>query len=162
MLAEWGAQVIKIESRGGDPARLGFETLTHDGQSPAFQLDNRGKRSVVLDIRKPEGHAALVRLIKNADVFLTNLRPRALKRARIDWETLKTENARLIYASVTGYGLQGAEADLPGYDVTGLLVAQRGGIHDDPQRRRAVHAARRRRRPRVFACNSQRHHDGGV
>jgi crotonobetainyl-CoA:carnitine CoA-transferase CaiB-like acyl-CoA transferase len=118
MLAEWGAQVIKVESRGGDPARLGFETLTQDGQSPAFQLDNRGKRSVVLDIQKPEGREALVRLIKSADVFLTNLRPRALKRARIDWDTLKTENARLIYASVTGYGLQGAEADLPGYDVT--------------------------------------------
>jgi crotonobetainyl-CoA:carnitine CoA-transferase CaiB-like acyl-CoA transferase len=126
MLAEWGASVIKIENPIGDPARLGYETLTPDGDSPSFQLDNRGKRSVVLDIQKPEGREALVRLVRDADVFLTNLRPRALKRARIDWDTLRHENPRLIYASVTGYGLQGAEADLPGYDVAAYW--SRGGV----------------------------------
>ena len=126
MLADWGAQVIKIENPDGDPIRLGFETLTPDGASPVFQLDNRGKRSVVLDIQKPEGREALVRLIKDADVFLTSLRPRALKRARIDWETLKAVNPRLIYASVTGYGLEGPEADLPGFDVAAFW--SRGGV----------------------------------
>jgi crotonobetainyl-CoA:carnitine CoA-transferase CaiB-like acyl-CoA transferase len=117
MLAEWGAEVIKIEAAEGDPFREGYEALTPDGQNPAFQLDNRGKRSVVLDVRKPEGREALIRLVRDADVFLTNRRPQALKSARIDYESLKAENPRLIYASVTGYGLQGAEADLPGYDV---------------------------------------------
>ena len=126
MLADWGAQVIKIENPDGDPIRLGFETLTPDGDSPVFQLDNRGKRSIVLDIQKPEGREALVRLIRDADVFLTNLRPRALKRARIDWETLRAENPRLIYASVTGYGLEGPEADLPGFDVAAFW--SRGGV----------------------------------
>jgi crotonobetainyl-CoA:carnitine CoA-transferase CaiB-like acyl-CoA transferase len=117
MLADWGAEVIKIEHPSGDPQRYGFETLTPDGESPIFQLDNRGKRSVVLDIQTPKGHEALIRLIKTADVFLTNRRPRMLKKARIDWETLHKVNPRLIYASVTGYGLEGPEADLPGYDV---------------------------------------------
>jgi len=126
MLAEWGAEVIKIENPQGDPMRVGYETLSPDGESPIFQLDNRGKRSVVLDIQKPEGREALVRLIRGADVFLTNLRPRALKRARIDWDTLKQENPRLIYASVTGYGLQGPEADLPGFDVAAYW--SRGGV----------------------------------
>ena len=117
MLADWGAEVIKVEHPSGDPQRYGFETLTPDGESPIFQLDNRGKRSVVLDIQTPEGHAALIKLIERADVFLTNRRPRMLKRAKIDWETLRQVNPRLIYASVTGYGLEGPEADLPGYDV---------------------------------------------
>jgi crotonobetainyl-CoA:carnitine CoA-transferase CaiB-like acyl-CoA transferase len=117
MLADWGAEVIKVEHPSGDPQRYGFETLTPDGESPIFQLDNRGKRSVVLDIQTPEGHEALLRLIKEADVFLTNRRPRMLKKAKIDWESLHALNPRLIYASVTGYGLEGPEADLPGYDV---------------------------------------------
>ena len=117
MLADWGAEVIKIEHPSGDPQRYGFETLTPDGESPIFQLDNRGKRSVVLDIQTPKGHEALIRMIRTADVFLTNRRPRMLKKARIDWETLREVNPRLIYASVTGYGLEGPEADLPGYDV---------------------------------------------
>jgi crotonobetainyl-CoA:carnitine CoA-transferase CaiB-like acyl-CoA transferase len=118
MLAEWGAEVVKIEHPSGDPQRYGFETLTPDGESPIFQLDNRGKRSVVLDIQTPQGHEVLMRLLKEADVFLTNRRPRMLKKAKIDWETLHRLNPRLIYASVTGYGLEGPEADLPGFDVT--------------------------------------------
>ena len=117
MLADWGADVIKVEGPEGDPIRRGFEHLTPDQENPGFQLDNRGKRSVVLDIRKPDGREALVRLIREADIFITNRRPSALKAARIDYETLKSENPRLIYASVTGYGLEGAEADLPGFDV---------------------------------------------
>ncbi len=117
MLADWGAEVIKVEGPEGDPIRRGFEHLTPDGENPGFQLDNRGKRSVVLDIRKPEGREALVRLIREADIFITNRRPSALKAARVDYETMKLENPRLIYASVTGYGLEGAEADLPGFDV---------------------------------------------
>jgi crotonobetainyl-CoA:carnitine CoA-transferase CaiB-like acyl-CoA transferase len=117
ILADWGADVIKVEGAEGDPIRRGFEHLTPDGENPGFQLDNRGKRSVVLDIRKPDGREALVRLIREADIFITNRRPSALKAARIDYETMKLENPRLIYASVTGYGLEGPEADLPGFDV---------------------------------------------
>jgi crotonobetainyl-CoA:carnitine CoA-transferase CaiB-like acyl-CoA transferase len=117
MLAEWGADVVKIEPAEGDIFREGYEHLTPDGESPAFQLDNRGKRSVVLDVRTPDGREALMRLIRGADVFITNRRPRALKALGVDYESLRVENPRLIYASVTGYGLQGPDIDLPGYDV---------------------------------------------
>ncbi|MDP3747379.1 MAG: CaiB/BaiF CoA-transferase family protein [Phenylobacterium sp.] len=117
MLAEWGADVVKVENPDGDPIRRGFEKLSPDGESPAFQLDNRGKRSAMLDIRQPEGREALLRLMRGADVFLTNVRPGALKRAGIDWESVRAANPALIYASVTGYGLLGDSADLPGYDV---------------------------------------------
>ncbi len=118
IMADWGADVIKIEAPAGDPIRGFFDTLGRDmGSNPVFDMDNRGKRGIVLDIAKPEGREALVRLVREADIFLTNTRPGALKRARLDWDSLKVENPRLIYASVTGYGLEGPEADRAGFDV---------------------------------------------
>ncbi len=127
IMADWGADVIKIEPPGGDPIRGFFATIGHDSDSnPVFELDNRGKKGVVLDIAKPEGRDAMVRLVREADIFLTNVRPAALKRARLDHETLKAENPRLIYCSVTGYGLQGADADKPGFDVASFWA--RSGV----------------------------------
>jgi crotonobetainyl-CoA:carnitine CoA-transferase CaiB-like acyl-CoA transferase len=126
ILADWGAQVIKVEAPGGDPYRRGYETLSPSGVNPIFELDNRGKQSVVLDIVTAAGKAALLRLIGAADVFLTNLRPGALKRAGIDFETLKDDHPGLIYASVTGYGLEGPDADLPGFDVAAFWA--RAGV----------------------------------
>jgi len=82
-----------------------------------FELDNRGKRGVVLDIGTAEGREAALRLVRGADVFLTNIRPGALKRAGLDWENLHAENPRVVYATVTGYGLEGPDADKPGMDV---------------------------------------------
>lgn len=118
VMADWGADVIKVESPAGDPMRGFFNTLGRDmGSNPVFDMDNRGKRGIVLDIAKPEGREALVRLVAAADIFLTNVRPAALKRARLDWESLRAEHPRLIYASVTGYGLEGPEADRAGFDV---------------------------------------------
>jgi crotonobetainyl-CoA:carnitine CoA-transferase CaiB-like acyl-CoA transferase len=118
IMADWGAEVIKIEPPGGDPIRKFFDSVGHVSDSnPVFELDNRGKKGVVLDIAKPEGREAVMRLAREADIFLTNVRPGALKRARLDYESLKVENPKLIYCSVTGYGLQGPEADRPGFDV---------------------------------------------
>ena len=118
IMADWGAEVIKIEPPRGDPMRQFFDTLGAEQDSnPVFELDNRGKRGVVLDIAKPEAREAAIRLVREADVFLTNVRPQALKRAGMDWETLRQENPRLIYCSLTGYGLQGPDADKPGMDV---------------------------------------------
>ena len=120
IMADWGARVIKVEPPDGDPYRRGYEKLSPSGVNPIFELDNRGKQSVALDIGSVAGREALIRLIAGVDVFLTNLRPGALKRARIDWESLKSDHPRLIYASVTGYGLEGPDADLPGFDVAAL------------------------------------------
>jgi len=136
IMADWGAEVIKIESPAGDPIRGFFASLGHvSDDNPVFELDNRGKKGVALDISKPGGREAMVRLAREADIFLTNVRPGALKRAKLDYETLKTENPRLIYASVTGYGLEGPDTDKPGFDAvsfwarSGLqgLMTPRGG-----------------------------------
>lgn len=118
MMADWGAAVIKIEPPKGDPMRQFFDAFdTGAGDNPVFDLDNRGKRGVVLDIANPGGREAALRLIAEADVFLTNVRPAALKRAGFDWESLRGANPRLIYCSLTGYGLEGPDADKAGMDV---------------------------------------------
>ncbi|WP_299014128.1 CaiB/BaiF CoA-transferase family protein [uncultured Caulobacter sp.] len=118
IMADWGADVIKVESPDGDPMRRFFDTIGSDQDAnPVFELDNRGKRAVVLDIRSDLGREALKALVATADVFLTNVRPAALARAGLDHETLRAANPRLIYASLTGYGLTGPDADKPGMDV---------------------------------------------
>jgi len=127
ILADWGAEVVKVESPKGDPIRAFFSELGEEfTTNPVFEMDNRGKRGVVLDIAQPLGREALIRLLGEADVFLTNTRPGALKRARLDYETLKAVNPRLIYCSVTGYGLQGPEADRPGFDIAAFWA--RAGV----------------------------------
>ena len=117
VMADWGADVIKIESPAGDPMRSFLDQLSNLGGSPPFDLDNRGKRSIVLDISKPKGREAAKALALGADVFLTNVRPGALKRAGLDWDTLHAAAPKLIYCSLTGYGLLGADAEKPGFDV---------------------------------------------
>ncbi|WP_293387691.1 CaiB/BaiF CoA-transferase family protein [Phenylobacterium sp. RIFCSPHIGHO2_01_FULL_69_31] len=127
ILADWGASVIKVERPGGDNMRHVFQDLANDlGSNPTFDLDNRGKRGVVLDISKPAGRDALARLAADADVFLTNVRPVSLKRNGLDDETLRKANPRLVYAVITGYGLEGPDAHLPGFDVTAFWA--RSGI----------------------------------
>ncbi|MBV1876967.1 MAG: CoA transferase [Pseudomonadales bacterium] len=118
IMRDWGAEVIKVESPKGDPWRV-FPTPTRgeDLGNPLFDLDNRGKRAIALDTSRPEGLAALKRMIRDADVFITNTRPGALERAGLDYESLKQENPRLIYSSVSGYGIKGEERDRPGFDM---------------------------------------------
>jgi crotonobetainyl-CoA:carnitine CoA-transferase CaiB-like acyl-CoA transferase len=118
VLADWGADVIKIEPPAGDPARkfgkmLGIE----DGTSPPFEMDNRGKRSVVLDVTAEEGRATARELLSGADVFLTNVRPAALTRMGLDFEAVAALNPRLVYGLITGYGESGPDADRAAYDV---------------------------------------------
>ncbi|MEC7872881.1 MAG: CoA transferase, partial [Actinomycetota bacterium] len=79
ILADWGAEVIKVEPHSGDPFR-GLEWLYGDEINPPFELDNRGKRSVVLDLQSESGSKVMHRLIEDADVFLTNYRPGGLRR----------------------------------------------------------------------------------
>jgi len=127
ILADWGASVIKVERPGGDNMRHVFADLANDlGSNPTFELDNRGKRGAVLDISKPAGRDALATLAAQADVFLTNVRPVSLKKHGLDDVTLRKANPRLVYAVITGYGLEGPEAHLPGFDVTAFWA--RAGV----------------------------------
>src|SRR5262249_28356645 len=85
-------------------------------RNPVFDLDNRGKRSIVLDTAQAAGREALLRLAGAADVFLTNVRPGGLTRAGFNHEALLERNPRLVYATLTGYGLEGPDRDRPGMD----------------------------------------------
>ena len=127
VLADWGADVIKVETPVGDPMRRLFKLLAGHGQtdSPPFDLDNRGKRSVVVDLATPEGTEVVRRLTRDADVFLTNLRPDAVERLGLGHERLLADQPHLVYASVTGYGLEGPDVGRAGYDV-GAFWARSG------------------------------------
>ena len=128
ILADWGADVIKIEPPGvGDPARLFMKMLGGDlPYNPPFEMDNRGKRSVVIDLTTSEGREIALELLDSADVFLSNVRPAALARLDLGPETLRERNPRLIYASVTGYGQEGPDADRAAYDIAAFWA--RSGI----------------------------------
>ncbi len=118
ILCDWGAQVTKIEPLRGDPFRGIFNSIGRDiPENPIYDVDNRGKRSIALDTSSPEGVEIVRRLLAEHDVFLTNLRPGSLERAGLDWESVRKINPRIIFASVTGYGLSGADRDRPGFDV---------------------------------------------
>jgi crotonobetainyl-CoA:carnitine CoA-transferase CaiB-like acyl-CoA transferase len=117
IMADWGADVIKVEPPGGDPIRMFFSSLgVEETANPVFDMDNRGKRGIILDTSRPAGRDALLKLIDGADIFLTNVRPGGLARAGLDPETVLKRRPRLIYTTLTGYGLEGPEADRPGMD----------------------------------------------
>lgn len=119
LMADWGAEVIKVESRTGDPFRHFFAGVGQDVvENRVFDADNRGKQSVVIDIGTPDGAAMLRSLVLSADVFVTSYRPASLARAGIVWEELHAAKPSLILASFTGYGPVGPDADRPGFDIT--------------------------------------------
>ena len=121
ILADWGADVIKIEPPTGDPARMFGRMLglpqEEGATNPPFEMDNRSKRSIVLDLTTDDGRATALELLSEADVFLTNVRPGALQRIGLDFETLAGRNPRLVYGLITGYGMAGPDADRAAYDV---------------------------------------------
>ncbi|MEO9190729.1 MAG: CoA transferase [Acetobacteraceae bacterium] len=136
VLAEFGADVVKIEPPGGDPYR-NRATIPASGHvhpsSPNFVLDGRARRSLILDLRQEAGRAVLRRLVAEADVFITNAPPDVRRKLGVTYEDLGPLNARLIYASFTGYGEDGPEASKPGFDATawwarsGLMHLVRAG-----------------------------------
>jgi len=121
VLADWGADVIKIEPPDGDPARLFGRMLGisdgSEGTCPPFEMDNRGKRSIVLDVTTADGRTTMRELLRTADVFITNVRPGALKRMGADFASVAADNPRLVYGLITGYGEVGPDADRAAYDV---------------------------------------------
>ncbi|ODT85613.1 MAG: fatty acid-CoA racemase [Phenylobacterium sp. SCN 70-31] len=134
ILGDWGADVIKVERPEGDNMRHVFADLANDiGANPTFDVDNRGKRGVVLDITKPAARDALARLAESADVFLTNVRPASLRKYGLDDEALRARNPRLVYAVITGYGLEGPDSHLPGFDVTAFWARSGLGYMTAPK-----------------------------
>src|SRR6202047_4001979 len=131
VLSDFGAEVIKIEPPGsGDPYRNlpnlpGYPISRHNF---AWLLESRNKRSLALDLSRPEGKAVLYRLVAEPDVFITNSPPGVRQRLGIAYEELKPLNARLVYASFTGYGEKGEEANKPGFDSNAYWA--RSGLMD--------------------------------
>jgi len=115
-LADQGAAVIKVEAPGGDILRYLAAGSRTPAMSGKFINFNRNKRSIVLDIKQPEGLAALKRLIAEADVFVSNVRPAALARAGLDFEALRPLNPRLIHCGIVAFGTDGRYANRPAYD----------------------------------------------
>ena len=130
LMADWGADVIKVEPPSGDPQRTVFGALGVADQHgmPPFEIDNRGKRSVVLDLRADDQRERMHDLLATADVFVTNIRPEALSRLGLGHDEVLARHPRLVYASLTGYGLSGPERDRAGYDI-GAFWARSGVAH---------------------------------
>ncbi len=129
ILADWGADVIKIEPPTGDPARGFLAMLGGDLPfNPPFELDNRSKRSIVVDVTQPDGQAIAGELIDRADVFLTNIRLDALERLGLDAPTLQARHPELVYGIITGYGLDGPDRTRAAYDI-GAFWARSGIAH---------------------------------
>lgn len=131
ILADWGADVIKVESPGGDGLRSVGDT-TGAGMGPLFINTNRGKRSVVLDLKQPRGREVLRRMVQDADVFLHNVRPPAAARLGITADELLGINPQLVHCAFRGYGAGGRNADRPAYDdviqaASGVASAQAVG-----------------------------------
>jgi crotonobetainyl-CoA:carnitine CoA-transferase CaiB-like acyl-CoA transferase len=115
LLGDMGAEVIKVETPAGDPMRLIGPSKT-GMLGPFFQTANRNKKSVILDLKRPEPSAALKRLVETADVFVHNMRTAAAGRLGIDYYSLKAINPKLVYASATGYRKGGSKDGRPAYD----------------------------------------------
>jgi len=129
VLADWGADVVKIEPPEGDPARGFAKMLGGDVPfNPPFEMDNRSKRSIVVDLGDAAGRALARELLAGADVFITNIRMDALRRLGLDPETLRAADQRLVYGIITGYGLEGPDADRAAYDI-GAFWARSGIAH---------------------------------
>jgi crotonobetainyl-CoA:carnitine CoA-transferase CaiB-like acyl-CoA transferase len=126
MLADFGAEVTKVERPGGgDETRSWGPPYDERGEATYFQSVNRNKESVVLDLSSEEGLAELRRRAREADVLVENFRPGLMADKGLDFETLRTENPRLVYCSITGFGSGEGGAALPGYD---LLIQALGGL----------------------------------
>jgi len=127
ILADWGADVIKIEPLGGDPCRLFRQMLGGDmPTNPIFEMDNRSKRSIALDLTTEAGREIAEELISEADVLVTNVRLAGLERLGLDPDSVRARHPELIYAAITGYGMEGDDADRAAFDI--LAFWARSGI----------------------------------
>jgi CoA:oxalate CoA-transferase len=124
LLGDLGAEVIKLEAcETGDPGRgLGWLSGMSLAGRPNFYIEanNRNKKSITLDVKKPEGREIVFDLVRRSDVFVQNFRVGVAERLGLDYESLRKVNPRLIYAHATGYGPNGVDAAMPSMDYIGL------------------------------------------
>ncbi|RPH44545.1 MAG: CoA transferase [Burkholderiales bacterium] len=135
-LAHYGADVVKVEPEGGDVLRAGNGRVQVDeGVSVGFATINAGKRSIVVDLKAPEGVAALLALARDADVFIENFRPGVVERLGLGYDAVRAINPSIVYASISGYGQEGEWGPRGAYDhvvqaFTGMMSLQ--GEEGDP------------------------------
>jgi crotonobetainyl-CoA:carnitine CoA-transferase CaiB-like acyl-CoA transferase len=121
IMADWGADVIKIETPKGEGWRTMGQTWAlpcSDDNNPLFQSENANKKSIAINLKSEEGKNVLFKLLENADVFMTNTRLKSLKKLGLDYEAIASKFPKLIYAHFSGFGDEGPEKDRPGFDVT--------------------------------------------
>ncbi|QIQ87187.1 CoA transferase [Erythrobacter sp.] len=134
MMADHGAEVIKVEPAAGDPARdqAPFDTYGGEEHSVWFANLNRGKKSVVLDLKSEDGKATLRDLIAGADVFVEGFRPGVMKRLGFDYEAVKAINPAIVYCSISAFGQEGALAHHPAHDMAVQALAGFLSVNDGP------------------------------
>ena len=125
VMADYGADVVKIEPPGGDHVRGLAGRGRTPGMSSKFLHLNRNKRSLVLDLKKAEGFDVLMKLIARADVLIWNMRPAAMKSLKLDYETVRAVNPKIVYCGIVGFGSTGRYAGKPAYDP---IIQGMGGI----------------------------------
>lgn len=130
MMADQGAEVIKIEAPAGDPARE--QAPYEGGQSVWFRNLNRGKHSVVLDLKSTEGKAHLWQLIESADVFVEGFRPGVMARLGFDYAAVSARNPRIVYCSISAFGQQGELSHHPAHDMAVQALAGFMSVNDGP------------------------------
>jgi crotonobetainyl-CoA:carnitine CoA-transferase CaiB-like acyl-CoA transferase len=131
LLADQGAEVIKVEAvGGGDPYRTVIigDGREYNNMNLAMEQNNRGKKSIAVNLKSADGRAVLLDLIRSADIFVTGLRPKALTSLKLDVDDLRAVNPKLIYARGNGLGFRGEEANKPGFDASAFYA--RGGLAD--------------------------------
>ena len=132
IMADWGADVIKVEGLTGDPMRnfgLQMGIPATDEVNPIWELENGNKRGITLDLKNPKGMDVMMKLLESADGMTTNVRLGSLKKMGLDYETLAQKFPKLVWGHVSGYGIYGEEAPRPGYDVVSFWA--RGGFLAD-------------------------------
>lgn len=126
LLADLGAEVVKIENPNGGDVTRNFKAVTIGDESAYFFSINRNKKSVVIDLKKPEGKEVFFELVKKADVVVDNFRPGITEKLGCDYESLKVHNPRIISCSISGYGYNGPDRDKPAFDL--IVQALSGGM----------------------------------
>lgn len=129
MMADWGAEVIKVESPGGEAWRTLGQALDlpcTENNNPLFQSENANKKSIALNLKTEDGRGVLLKLLEDADVFMTNTRLKPLKKLGLDYDTLASKFPKLIYAHFSGFGDDGPDKNRPGFDLSAFWA--RSGV----------------------------------